>query len=164
VLINVIVNGKAVSSDVPPGTRLVDLLRDQGLTGTKDACSRGECGACTVLLGGRPVLACLTLAALVDAEIETVEGLAESTAELRVSFADHGGLQCGYCTPGQIVTAAALIAGSGTDADTATVRRALDGNICRCTGSQPIADAIDDHLRMGNDGGDNRLRIPNAGR
>jgi aerobic-type carbon monoxide dehydrogenase small subunit (CoxS/CutS family) len=152
VLIRVVVNGKVVVSDVPPATRLVDLLRDQGLTGTKDACSRGECGACTVLLGGRPVLACLTLAARVDAEVETIEGLAESTAELRMSFADHGGLQCGYCTPGQVVTAASLIAGPGVEADAATVRRALDGNICRCTGSQPIADAIDHHLRVGNDG------------
>lgn len=151
-LIRVVVNGTPVISDMSPGTRLVDLLRDEGLTGTKDACSRGECGACTVLLGGRPVLACLTLAALVDAEVETVEGLAESTAELRASFADHGGLQCGYCTPGQVVTAAALIAGTGTEADAETVRRALDGNICRCTGSQPIANAIDHHLRVADDG------------
>ena len=119
----------------------MELLRSLGLTGTKDACSRGECGACTVLIAGRPVLACLTLAARVRAPVQTIEGLATETAELRAAFADHGALQCGYCTPGMLMSATALL--ETTPSPTADeVKAALQGNICRCTGYWNIVEAV----------------------
>lgn len=103
-VVRLVVNGEAVEVDVAPTARLVDVLRDRlGLTGAKDACGRGDCGACTVLVGDRAVLACLTLAARVDEPVRTVEGIAAEAADLRRAFADRGGLQCGYCTPGFIV-------------------------------------------------------------
>lgn len=103
-VVGLVVNGEEVEVDVAPTTRLVDVLRDRlGLTGAKDACGRGDCGACTVLVGDRAVLACLTLAARVAEPVRTVEGIAAEAAELRRAFADRGGLQCGYCTPGLIV-------------------------------------------------------------
>ena len=103
-VVRLVVNGEAVEVDVAPTARLVDVLRDRlGLTGAKDACGRGDCGACTVLVGDRAVLACLTLAARVDEPVRTVEGIAAEAADLRRAFADRGGLQCGYCTSGFIV-------------------------------------------------------------
>lgn len=103
-VVRLVVNGEAVEVEVAPTARLVDVLRDRlGLTGAKDACGRGDCGACTVLVGDRAVLACLTLAARVDKPVRTVEGIAAEAADLRRAFADRGGLQCGYCTPGFIV-------------------------------------------------------------
>lgn len=141
-MVEVVVNGEVFRREVSPAMTLVDLLRDEGLTGTKDACSLGECGACTVLIGSRPVLACLTLVGRVRDPVVTVEGLAPDNKVLRESFADNGALQCGYCTPGQIVTAAKLLGGNVTDVPLA----ALDGNLCRCTGYKPILAAISDTL------------------
>jgi aerobic-type carbon monoxide dehydrogenase small subunit (CoxS/CutS family) len=129
---------------LPPTTRLLDVLRDQlGLTGTKEACARGECGACTVLVDGRPVLACITLACRVSGHVETIEGLAEEAADLRASFARRSAFQCGFCTPGQIVRGLSLLRG-GLPTDDGRLREALSGNICRCTGYQGIVQAIRD--------------------
>ena len=130
------------SSDLP----LLDALRDAlGLTGTKEACGRGECGACTVLLDGRPILACVALVDDTVGEVTTIEGLADSCRDLREAFADHGAFQCGYCTPGQIVRASALLAEPlpvDAAAREAHVRHAMSGNICRCTGYTGIVDAV----------------------
>lgn len=140
------VNGRAHELDAPAGTPLLDVLRDTlGLTGTKEACGRGECGACTVLLDGRPILACVALIDDSAGEVTTIEGLAETARDLREAFADHGAFQCGYCTPGQIVRAAALLAEPLPAEETAReayVRHAMSGNICRCTGYAGIVDAV----------------------
>jgi len=140
------VNGRDVELNVPPGTRLLDVLRDRlGLSGVKEACGRGECGACTVLIDGRPVVSCLLLTETVIGEVKTIEGLADEFADLRAAFADHGAFQCGFCTPGQIVRAAALLR-EEWPADRrqheAFVRHRMSGNICRCTGYTGIVDAV----------------------
>ena len=136
------VNGSPVDLDVGPGDRLLDVLRDAlGLIGTKEACGRGECGACTVLVDGRPMLSCLLLAARVVGRVETVEGLAEEGRDLRAAFADEGAFQCGFCTPGHIVRGVALLR-EGVPGDERELRRAISGNICRCTGYTGIVRAI----------------------
>ena len=140
------VNGQAAGVEVAPGSRLLDVLRENlGLVGAKEACGRGECGACTVLIDGRPVASCLVMAETVSGAVTTVEGLAEEFADLRRAFADNGAFQCGFCTPGQIVRAAALIREEWPDAPDereAFVRHRMSGNICRCTGYTGIVDAI----------------------
>lgn len=136
------VNGRDVDAEVAPGDSLLDVLRDRlRLTGAKEACGRGECGACTVLVDGTPVMSCVTLAALVRDEVTTIEGLADEARDLREAFADAGAFQCGYCTPGQIVRAAALLR-QGTPAGEQAVRFEMSGNICRCTGYTQIVDAV----------------------
>jgi aerobic-type carbon monoxide dehydrogenase small subunit (CoxS/CutS family) len=128
----------AVAADA----RLLDVLRDDlGLTGTKEACGRGECGACTVLLDGRPVLACILLASRVTGDVRTIEGLAEECADLREQFAATAGFQCGFCTPGQLVRGIALLR-AGLPADDDELRWAISGNVCRCTGYQGIVAAL----------------------
>jgi aerobic-type carbon monoxide dehydrogenase small subunit (CoxS/CutS family) len=139
-----IVNGVEVSpqSEIGPGERLLDVLRDRlGLTGTKEGCGRGECGACTVLVGGAPVLSCITLADRVRAPVETIEGIGEEASELAGAFADTGGFQCGFCTPGQIVRGVSLLR-QGLPATDGELRRAMSGNVCRCTGYNGIIDAL----------------------
>ena len=102
------VNGHDVNVEVVPGDTLLRVLRDRlHLTGAKEACGRGECGACTVLVDGTPIMSCVMLGSLVRGEITTIEGLADSSRALREAFADAGAFQCGFCTPGQIVRAAA---------------------------------------------------------
>jgi aerobic-type carbon monoxide dehydrogenase small subunit (CoxS/CutS family) len=129
-------------SGLAPDLRLLDFLRDEvGLPGTKEACGRGECGACTVLIDGRAVLSCITLAARVSGDVETVEGLAEETTALRRAFAEHGAFQCGFCTSGQIVRAAAVLR-AGVPATDAGIRSAMSGNVCRCTGYEGIIAAV----------------------
>ncbi|MGY1805817.1 (2Fe-2S)-binding protein [Blastococcus sp. SYSU D00669] len=140
------VNGELVDVEVTGLEPLSTVLRDQlGLTATKVACGRGECGACTVLVDGRVRMACTTPAALVRGEVRTSEGLAAETRDLRAEFADRGAFQCGFCTPGQVVSAHALLR-DGLPADDAErrrhVRHRLSGNICRCTGYQAIVDAV----------------------
>ena len=145
-IVRLVVNDAPATVDADPATRLLDLLRDRlGLTGTKEACGRGDCGTCTVLIGDRAVLSCLVLAARVDEPVRTVEGIAEDAARLRQAFADSGGLQCGYCTPGLVVRAHQLIASGECDgSDRDAIGRALAGNFCRCTGYSGIITAVAD--------------------
>jgi aerobic-type carbon monoxide dehydrogenase small subunit (CoxS/CutS family) len=140
------VNGAGAVIDVEPGDSLLDVLRDRlGLTGTKVGCEVGECGACTVLIDGRPRLSCITLAIRVEAEVTTVEGLEAKAYSLRRSLAEEGGLQCGYCTPGQVVNAYAIVS-SGEATDGRSIRRPMSGNICRCTGYAGIVRAVQREL------------------
>ena len=143
-IIKLVVNGSQTAIDAAAETRLLDLLRDHmELTGTKEACGRGDCGACTVLVGDRAVPSCLVLAARVDEPVRTVEGIAAGASALREAFADWGGLQCGYCTPGLVVRAYQLIESGECDiSDRDAVRRALAGNFCRCTGYNGIVTAV----------------------
>jgi aerobic-type carbon monoxide dehydrogenase small subunit (CoxS/CutS family) len=136
------VNGEPRKTDIAPGETLLDALRDRfGLTGAKLACGRGECGACTVLIGGRPVMACVTLAIRIDEPIETIEGLAEEARDLRAALADCGGFQCAFCTPGMVVRGVALLRHGLPETD-AGLRRELTGNLCRCTGYQGVIEAL----------------------
>ena len=144
------VNSRDVEVDVPGGRTLADCLRyDLGLTGTKESCGVGVCGACSVLLDGRLMASCLTLAAQADgAEVTTVEGLAGEDAlhPLQEAFVRRGGLQCGICTPGQLVAAKALLdANSAPTAD--EIRAWMVGNLCRCTGYYQIVESIEDAAR-----------------
>ena len=139
------VNGKRREFKGDPFKRLIDVLReDLHLTGTKEGCGEGECGACTILLDGRPVNSCLVPAAHAEGrEVVTIEGL-ESGGKLhpmQKAFLDHGGTQCGMCTPGMIVSAAAWAASAGPKTE-AACRKALAGNLCRCTGYQHIVDSV----------------------
>jgi aerobic-type carbon monoxide dehydrogenase small subunit (CoxS/CutS family) len=137
----VTVNGSHTDVVVPPAETLLATLRTRlGLTGAKPACGRGECGACTVLVDGEPQMSCLLLTALVTGAVTTVEGLGEDGRILAAELADCGGYQCGFCTPGQMVHGVAL-AREGID-DRAMLRRALSGNICRCTGYTGIVSAV----------------------
>ena len=139
------VNGTKVELDVEPRVSLADCLRDTlGLTGTHLGCEHGICGACTVIVDGAAVRACLMLAVQAHGEhIVTVEGLSNDDAlsPLQASFRKHHALQCGFCTPGMITTAHALLT-EEPDADAERVREVLSGNICRCTGYIPIIKAV----------------------
>jgi carbon-monoxide dehydrogenase small subunit len=130
---------------VTSNKRLIDVLRqDLALTGTKEGCGIGVCGACTVLLDGRAVSACLTFAFAADgSEIETIEGLAQEGAlhPLQAAFIEKGGLQCGYCTPGQIMAAKALLE-ENPDPTDEEIKHAMMGNLCRCTGYYQIIESI----------------------
>ena len=129
-----------------PRVTLLDLLRERlDLTGTKKGCDRGQCGACTVIVNGRRVNACMTLAVtLDDAEITTIEGLALEGAlhPVQQAFIDHDGFQCGFCTPGQIMAAVALIAEGEAGADPERIREGLSGNLCRCGAHAGIIEAV----------------------
>ena len=134
-------NGAPVDVDAHPLKRLMDVLREEcGLTGTKEGCGEGECGACTVLLDGQPVVSCLVpFAQARDAEVLTIEGLG-GDHPLQRAFAEHSGAQCGICTPGMIMAAVAL----GPRPSLEEVRTGLAGNLCRCTGYEAIYRAIQD--------------------
>src|SRR5689334_15882139 len=138
------VNGSRRELMIDPGERLLRVLRSKlGLTGTKEACGLGECGACTVLIGGRPRQACVTFAATVDEEVLTVEGLAQADLALRVAFTEHGGFQCGFCTSGQLMSARALLneAADRGELTEQSIREHMTGNVCRCTGYAGIVRA-----------------------
>ena len=143
-----VVNGDTVSVDAPGMRRLLDVLReDLGLTGTKEGCGEGECGACSVLVDGAPVDACLVpLCQVEGARVETVEGLAsgETLDLLQAAFLETGGAQCGICTPGMLMAGHAFLAGlePGTVPDDEAIRTAIAGNLCRCTGYTKIVEAI----------------------
>jgi len=145
VTIELSVNGATHRAAIDPRTTLLDLLRERlGLTGTKKGCDHGQCGACTVHVEGRRVLSCLTLAAAVNAKsVRTIEGLAAGGALHRVqqAFHEHDGFQCGYCTPGQIMSAAALLSEDVGPSDD-DVREFMSGNICRCGAYQNIVAAV----------------------
>ena len=140
------VNGAAVSRRVEARMNLVDFLREElGLTGSHVGCEHGVCGACTVRVDGRIVRGCLMAAAQADgAEVWTIEGLSDAGAlrALQDAFVERNALQCGYCTPGMLLTAAELLE-RRPDADRAEIRRFLSGNYCRCTGYEAIVDAVE---------------------
>jgi carbon-monoxide dehydrogenase small subunit len=138
------VNGQRHVLEVEPNLTLVDVLRNElGLTGTKQGCGEGKCGSCTVLLDGVPVHSCLLLAVQADgAEITTIEGLSpDEPHPLQVSFAEKGAIQCGFCTPGIILTAKALL-DQNPHPENRDIKRAISGHLCRCTGYIKIIDAI----------------------
>jgi xanthine dehydrogenase YagT iron-sulfur-binding subunit len=146
------INGNSVPLSVDPRTSLLDALREQaGLTGTKKGCDRGACGACTVHIDGRRVLSCLTLAARCQGKaITTIEGLGAGNDlhPVQAAFLHHDGFQCGYCTPGQIMSAAALIKEGHIGSD-AEIREWMSGNICRCGAYPNIVAAIRDAAQEG---------------
>lgn len=142
--INITVNGEEFHLEVKPNRVLLDVLReDLGLTGTKKGCGMGKCGACTVLLAGRPVHSCLLLAAHADRKkITTIEGIAgEAPHPLQTAFVEKGAVQCGFCTPGMINAAKALL-DANPHPDEAEIKSAIAGNLCRCTGYNQIVSAI----------------------
>ena len=141
------VNGEERPATFPSQATLLEVLREQlALTGTKHGCELGECGACAVLVDGRAVLSCLTLAVEMDGrEIETIEGVAGDTGDLhplQEAFADLGGAQCGYCTPAMVLTAKALLRDTPCPSRE-EIGEALAGNLCRCTGYLQIVDAVE---------------------
>ena len=144
--LRLVVNRRPVELLVPPHRTVLEVLReDLGLTGTKHGCELGECGACTVLVGGRPELACLRLAASCDgAEVTTIEGLARGSRldPLQETFADTGAAQCGYCTPGMLLVAHELLERNPRPSRE-EIRLAISGNLCRCTGYLRIIEAIE---------------------
>jgi aerobic carbon-monoxide dehydrogenase small subunit len=139
------VNGQPVEAQVEPRTHLADFLRErQGLTGTNLGCEHGVCGACTLEIDGAPARSCITYAAACDgARVRTIEGFAEDPVmtELRAAFTAEHALQCGYCTPGMLVTARDIVTRL-PQADEARIRKELSGNLCRCTGYMGIVRAI----------------------
>jgi len=146
-LIQLEINGRVYDVAVEPRDLLVDVLRKKvGLTGTKKGCGAGDCGACTVLVDGKPVLSCITLAiACKGKKITTIEGLARPDGTLhpiQQAFVDHGAIQCGFCTPGMIMSAKGLLDRNPKPSQF-EIKRAIAGNICRCTGYKKIVEAIE---------------------
>lgn len=144
--ISFLLNGDTISVDVKDHWTLLHLLREEmGLIGTKEGCGNGECGACTVIIDKLAVNSCLFLAVEADGKIiETIEGLASTDGTLhpiQQSFVDNGGIQCGFCTPGMIMSSKALLDGN-PDADHEAIKHALAGNICRCTGYVQIFESV----------------------
>ena len=144
------INGEDMLVLAETSKTLLEVLReDLGLTGTKHGCELGECGACTVLCDGKPVMSCLVLALeCEDVKIETIEGMASDGQlhPLQQAFAEHGGSQCGYCTPGMLMTAQALLANvpeGDANPGREEIREALSGNLCRCTGYQQVIDSVE---------------------
>lgn len=145
--ITLTVNKKNICMDIDPTKRLIDFLRDDlNLTGVKEGCSEGECGACTIILDGEAVTSCTILAGQVDGcEIITIEGL-EQDGELDIiqkSFIENGAIQCGFCTPGMILSCKALLLKIKNPTED-EIKRAIEGNLCRCTGYNKIVKAIKD--------------------
>jgi aerobic-type carbon monoxide dehydrogenase small subunit (CoxS/CutS family) len=138
-------NGENISIDVASQKRLVDILReDMGLTGTKEGCAIGECGACTVIMNGDTVSSCMILPPQIDGnEVETIEGLEANgeISELQKAFLENGGVQCGFCTPGMLMSGTALLRKNPSPTEE-EIREALEGNLCRCTGYIPIINSI----------------------
>jgi carbon-monoxide dehydrogenase small subunit len=146
------INGQRHEAEVPTRRTLVDFLRyDLGLTGTKEACSVGVCGACTVLIDGRTMASCITLAVQADgAQVTTIEGIAQDSKlhPLQESFIRNGGFQCGICTPGQIIAAKALLDQNPSPTED-QIKEWMMGNLCRCTGYYQIIDSIKEAARAG---------------
>jgi carbon-monoxide dehydrogenase small subunit len=150
-MINFKLNGKETSVNLTQNKRLIDLLRDDlNLTGTKEGCSIGECGACTVIINRKAVNSCLVLAQQVDeCDVITVEGLADGDklTELQQNFLKYGAIQCGFCTPGMLMSAYALFLENPTPSRE-EIETAIEGNLCRCTGYKPIIQAIGATLKQ----------------
>jgi aerobic carbon-monoxide dehydrogenase small subunit len=150
--ITVTVNGAQERLDVPSNMTLLQMLRERlGLTGAKNGCEAGECGACTVLVGGEPVNSCMMLAVEADGqEVLTVEGLAPEgeLSRLQKAFIEHNAVQCGFCTPGMLMSAHALLQRNPQPSEQ-EIKEALVGNLCRCTGYVRIIDAIEDVATQG---------------
>ena len=146
IVIRFVLNGRPVEMEAPPHWTVLRLLREKlGLTGTKEGCGIGECGACTVLLDGDPVHSCLLLASKVEGrEVQTIEGLGnrESLHPLQQSFIDHGAVQCGFCTPGILMSSKALL-GKNPCPTREEIKEALSGHLCRCTGYHQMIEAIE---------------------
>jgi len=145
-IIELTINGHHYELAVKDNITLLDLLREElHYTGTKRGCDIGDCGACTVLMDGVPTFSCLVLARqAAGAVIETIEGIGRGELDqLQKSFIDHGAIQCGFCTPGMLMTAKALLR-KNPHPSREQIRRALSGNLCRCTGYQKIVDAVSD--------------------
>ena len=153
--ISCVINGKEIKASPRSDQLLVDFLRDElGLTGTKRGCGIGECGACTVIMNGRAVPSCLIPAAAIDgADIVTVEGLSEGDKlhVLQQAFIDHGAVQCGFCTPGMLLSAKALL-DQKPQPTREEIRVAISGNVCRCTGYSKIVDAVESVAKQGVNG------------
>jgi carbon-monoxide dehydrogenase small subunit len=141
------VNKRSYQIEINPAMRLVDLLRETlGLTGTKEGCGIGECGACTVIMNGRAVNACLVNVAQVDgAKIQTIDSLDQDAVltRLQKAFLEHGAVQCGFCTPGMLMSAKALL-DANPSPTLEEIKTALEGNLCRCTGYAQIVNAVQD--------------------
>lgn len=150
------VNGREHETIVEPHMLLIDVLRDNlGLTGTKYACGGGDCGACTVLIDGKPSFSCLTLAVTaIDKEITTIEGLTDKgdLHPIQRAFVDKGAVQCGFCTPGMLLSAKALL-DQNPEPSRDEIKSALAGNLCRCTGYVKILDAVEAAAGMMRNGG-----------
>ena len=144
-VIHITVNGEPHELLVEAGTTLLEVLREHlGLTGTKEGCGLGECGSCTVIVEQKPMLSCLVLAVDVDGkEVLTIEGLARGTElhPIQQAFVEHGAIQCGYCTPGMVMTAKVLL-DKNPNPTLEDARKAISGNLCRCTGYTKILEAI----------------------
>jgi aerobic-type carbon monoxide dehydrogenase small subunit (CoxS/CutS family) len=147
-MIEFTVNDQSVRLDVPPTRRLLDILReDLHLTGTKEGCGRGECGSCTVLLNGARVNSCLIPALqLAGSRVTTIEGVSEWPVFERVAraFVENGSVQCGLCIPGYVISAVAMLDESAPHIDRDQIRRAMAGNLCRCTGYDKVLKAVED--------------------
>ncbi|MFI5426342.1 (2Fe-2S)-binding protein [Aeromicrobium sp. UC242_57] len=141
------VDGQPVEVDAALGESLLSVLRSAGRTAPKLACGRGECGACTVQIDGRPVMSCAILAATVTGDVVTAESVARTSPDLGEAFADNIAFQCGFCTPGQIVRADALLRDNPCPSR-AEVAQGMIGNVCRCTGYVQIVDAVCDVARQ----------------
>ncbi len=151
--ISFILNNEKIECEVEPNKTLLKMLReDFNLTGAKEGCGQGECGACTILLDGKPVNSCLMLAVEADGkEILTVEGLSKGNKldDLQSSFINNGALQCGYCTPGMLMSAKALLK-ENPNPTVEDVKKAISGNLCRCTGYKKIIESIMDVAEKNN--------------
>lgn len=143
--ISLTVNGERIKLDVKPNSRLLDILReDLGLTGTKEGCGAGDCGACTVIMNGKAVTSCLVLAVEADgSDILTIEGVSDGDKlhPIQEEFIAHGAIQCGFCTPGMIMSAKAFLDSNPSPTEE-EIKKAMAGNLCRCTGYTKIIKAI----------------------
>lgn len=150
--IHLYVNGEEVFAEVAPNKTLLWFLREElGLTGTKEGCGAGECGACTVVMNGKPVNSCLVMALeAAEAQILTIEGEAKNgkLSKLQRAFIKHNGLQCGFCTPGMIMSARALL-NRNSNPSREEIKEAMQGNLCRCTGYETIIESVEAAAREG---------------
>lgn len=150
--IHLYVNGEEVFAEVSPNKTLLWFLREElGLTGTKEGCGAGECGACTVVMNGKPVNSCLVMALeAAEAQVLTIEGEAKNgkLSKLQRAFIKHNGLQCGFCTPGMIMSARALL-NRNSNPSREEIKEAMQGNLCRCTGYETIIESVEAAAREG---------------